>query len=163
MGFFVGTVGATPGGGAGLYALLRDEKMSGTQGGTFTSGAWRTRDLNTKVVDEIGITLAANQFTLPAGTYRFSAACPAHDVYRQQGRLRNITDNKTILDGESSFTSAVDAILGASRLEGQFTIAAPKTFELQHQCQTTKPTQGFGIAVNFDVEVYAWIRLEKVA
>ena len=36
------------------YAIIRDQK-SGAHGGTFTSGAWRTRDLNTEVADDDGI------------------------------------------------------------------------------------------------------------
>ena len=49
---------------------MRDEKANGTQGGTFTSGSWYTRDLNTVVTNEInGASLSSNQFTLPAGDY----------------------------------------------------------------------------------------------
>lgn len=33
------------------YIHIEDQKSSGTQGGTFTSGSWQTRDLNTKVID----------------------------------------------------------------------------------------------------------------
>ena len=29
------------------YAIICDQKANDTDGGTFTSGAWRTRDLNT--------------------------------------------------------------------------------------------------------------------
>ena len=29
------------------YAIIADQKTQNTAGGTFTSGAWRTRDLNT--------------------------------------------------------------------------------------------------------------------
>lgn len=32
---------------------VQDQKTSGTLGGTFTSGAWRTRDLNTELTNEI--------------------------------------------------------------------------------------------------------------
>ena len=36
-------------------AIIEDQKSAGTAGGTFTSGAWRTRDLNTEVSDPDGI------------------------------------------------------------------------------------------------------------
>lgn len=150
----------------GKYALLRDEKSSGTQGGTFTSGAWRTRDLNTEAVDAIGITLSSNQFTLPAGTYRFSASAPARIVNGHKIRLQNITDVSTVLFGEVAFTSAAsDASNTRSRMEGQFTIAASKTFEIQHRCATTRGADGFGSADGAigDIEVYASIELVKVA
>lgn len=34
-----------------IIVILQDQKAQNTDGGTFTSGAWRTRDLNTKVTD----------------------------------------------------------------------------------------------------------------
>src|SRR6266516_1340078 len=39
--------------GAQLFHV-RDEKSAGTVGGTFSSGAWRTRTLNTTKTNEIG-------------------------------------------------------------------------------------------------------------
>ena len=67
------------------YILIRDEKASGTTGGTFTSGAWQTRDLNTEVVDTGNhASVATNQITLAAGTYRFRIVAPAHLVLHQR-------------------------------------------------------------------------------
>src|SRR5687768_2319629 len=91
------------GGGAGgtieVFDILHlvDEKAANTAGGTFTTGAWRTRTLNTEKLDEITSTLASNQFTLPAGTYNIVASAPAFFVSRHQTRLRNITDGTTTL------------------------------------------------------------------
>ncbi len=151
----------------GPYALFRDEKVADTGGGTFTSGAWRTRDLNTVIVDEIGITLATNQVTLPAGTYRFSAAAPAYQVNTHQVRIRNITDGTTLLDGESSYVDAsASSSSELSRVKGQFTITESKIFELQHRCAATRATIGFGVpgvAGEHDIEVYASIDLIKIA
>src|SRR5690606_21247003 len=50
-------------------AYLKDVKPSGTAGGTFTSGSWQTRDLNTIEGDSSFVSLASNQFTLQPGTY----------------------------------------------------------------------------------------------
>ena len=41
----------TAGGLFSSYAVIEDQKTSGTNGGTFTSGDWRVRDLNTEVFD----------------------------------------------------------------------------------------------------------------
>jgi len=63
------------------YILINDTKSSGTHGGTFSSGAWRTRDLNTIVSDTGGhASLSSNQITLEAGTYECFISCPAFDV-----------------------------------------------------------------------------------
>jgi len=151
-------------GGADRYAHLRDEKSDGTAGGTFTQDAWQTRDLNTKVTDEIGITLSSNQFTLPAGTYRFRARGQADRVGFHRMRLQNITDASTIIVGSShSVPGGIAAVFDAA-LEGQFTISASKTFELQHRCLSTFGTSGFGLANSFGTaEVYASIELFKAA
>ena len=48
-----------------IVGYVKDVKSSGTAGGTFTTGAWQTRDLNTEEGDfsKFG-TLSSNQFTL---------------------------------------------------------------------------------------------------
>ena len=47
------------------YAVVCDQKANNTDGGTFSNGAWRTRDLNREVCDDDGIvTVANNKFTL---------------------------------------------------------------------------------------------------
>ena len=50
-----------------------------TNGGTFTSGAFRTRDSNTEVADPDNIvSISSNQFTLGAGNYLIEASAPAY-------------------------------------------------------------------------------------
>lgn len=54
----------------------------GTHGGTFTAGAWRTRDLNTVLTNTIsGASLSNNQITLPAGKYYVEASAPTTIVH----------------------------------------------------------------------------------
>ena len=150
------------GGGGGGLLHVRDEKPSGTGGGTFTSGAWRTRDLNTvKTNDITGASLASNQITLPAGTYNVHARAPAHRVDYHKAKLRNITDSTDELIGSSDrcFENAYSQT--DSWVVGRITIAATKVFELQHRCQTNG---SFGYPSNFGVvEVYAEVWIEKIA
>lgn len=146
-------------------ATFRDEKSSGTSGGTFTSGAWRTRDLNTSQFNNItSASLASNQITLPAGTYTISATAPVYDIGYHQLRFYNITDSAVAVLGISNYlrtgASATSMISVAS---GSFTIAAQKVFEVQHQCDSTKADSGFGVAISFGTEVYATITITKVA
>ncbi|MEE8208660.1 MAG: hypothetical protein V3T88_06895 [Nitrosomonadaceae bacterium] len=147
----------------GKYALLRDEKTLGTPGGTFSSGARRTRDLNTKVIDEIGITLSSNQFTLPAGTYRIWSTAPHTRGSGTQSWIRNVTDGEDAIRGTSTGAdSGATAVPNSSVCVGQFTITASKTFELQHQIAVTSTTTGFGSNASADVEVYAVVEIIKV-
>lgn len=153
----------------GDYILIRDEKSSGTQGGTFTSGAWQTRDLNTVKVDETGnVSLSSNQFTLPIGTYRIWVYAPAFFCNTHKARLRNITDSTTVDEGTSAKSnddSSASETTQESVIKTQFTITSAKTFEVQHQCQTTTATNGFGVATSFatDNEIYTVVELQKVS
>lgn len=162
---WVQTTGSGGGGGAvGDYILIQDQKTQNTSGGTFTQGAWRTRDLNTVVVDDTGaVSLSSNQFTLPAGTYRVHIQCPAFAVNRHQARLQNITDASTTLVGSSQYAYVTGQVYNNSDIYGVFTIAGTKTFEVQHQCETTQATYGFGVEGNFSTEIYTTIELVKVA
>lgn len=147
------------------YALLRDEKSAGTQSGTFTQAAWRTRTLNTEKFDPDGIvSLASNQFTLAAGTYLIRGRGAAFGVDRHQLKIRNITDSTDDIIGSSQYASAADGVNNDSVVVGRITIAGSKTFELQHICATTRSNQGFGVEANAGVtEVYAEVEIWREA
>lgn len=144
-------------------AYLKDVKASGTAGGTFTSGAYQTRTLNDEV-DPFGIvTLSANQFTLQAGTYEIEASALVGLVNGHKLKIRNITDSSDTIIGLSNITSSTDGSSDVAELSGTFSISSTKTFELQHRCQTTKATDGFGAAVTFgDSEVFAQVKITRL-
>lgn len=164
------TVSGTPVTGHPQYIRIQDEKSGGTSGGTFTSGAWRTRNLNTIAHDDTGeITVSSNQFTLPAGTYEVSIAPPCLRVDFHRARLQNITDTATVFYGQSCYGSSnADAKAGdqtAGELFGKFTISAPKVFEVQHRCTTTMANNGFGTAGESiaDPEIFTQVQLWKLS
>lgn len=141
------------GGGGGSVIVLREELAQHTDAGTFTSGAWQTRSLNTEAADRGGYaSLSAGQVALAAGTYRLRASAPAFSVGRHQARWHNVTDGATVIAGTSEYA---DTVQTRSIVAGRFTISAGKTFELQHRCENTRSTDGFGVAGNFGAEVYA--------
>lgn len=129
------------------YVLVVDAKSNGSSGGTFTSGAWRTRVLNTELVDSDGLaSLSTNQITLQAGTWRFLATLPCHNVDAHRARLRNVTDSATVVLSHTGVAFASSPFFyDQAILFGQFTIASAKAFEVQHWCETTGTTTGFGI------------------
>lgn len=137
------------------YILIRDEKPDGSHGGTFTTGSWQTRTLNTEVVDTGGnATLSSNQITLAAGTYRFRCTAGACNVNVHKAKLKNTTDSIEYI-GTSEYSNTANQTT-TSIVVGRFTIAAPKVFELQHRGNRTYATGGYGFASNFGVvEVYA--------
>ena len=144
---------------------VRDEKTSGTAGGTATSGSFLKRTLNTTLTNEIsGASLSSNQIILPSGTYYIDATLPAYDLEHHKGKLRNVTDSSDVLIGTSEYAQDAIGIPTRSHLTGRFTISAQKTFEIQHRCGGTQNTNGFGVASGFSVvEVYADVQIWKVA
>lgn len=135
------------------YALLRDQKAANSNGGTFTSGADRTRDLNTEAEDDDAIvSLSSNQFTLQAGTYRIHAEAPAYRVGTHIAFLYNVTDgavqddtNGNDIYGTTEFSgNSANNSNTWSRIDGKFTIAGAKAFEIRHRGSITTASNGFG-------------------
>ncbi len=161
------TVSGTPVTGRDLYICIQDEKADGTQGGTFSSGAARTRVLTTIVTDETGdVSLSSNQFTLSAGTYRIWAQAPAYRVTNGYAWLQNITDASLEVQGSNHYSnSSTGGVHTHSFIAGQFTITATKTFEIQHICFATRSSEGFGnrSSATGDPEIYTQVQLVKVA
>ena len=127
------------------YAVVADANNQGNQnGGTFTSGAWRTRILDSEITDEDNIvSLSSNQFTLGAGNYFIIAWASALDVDGHQARLRDITNGATRAHGSSEYTSNSDYVTTKSWIFTRITPSSSTAYELQHRCQTTA-TNGFG-------------------
>ena len=156
---------ATVGGKFASYAIIRDEK-SDADGGTFTAGAWRTRDLNTEVADADGIvSISSNQFTLQAGTYLIKATTPAYETAFHQNRLYNITDSSVVDTGSSEYTKQQSFVVTRSTLISRFTITGAKVFEVQHRADATKSSQGFGVRTSAgfstDADIYTIVEIYK--
>ncbi|MFC1500993.1 hypothetical protein ACFL58_00895 [Elusimicrobiota bacterium] len=150
---------------SGQFASIEDQKTSGTNGGTFTSGAWQTRTLNAVQASRGSFfSLSSNQVTLAAGTYRIMASAPAYYVGAHKLRLRNITDGTTAVYGTAALSNtSTQASSGRSVCQGIVTIAAQKTFEVQHYCASTRATDGLGQAAGFgDTEIYAILCIQKI-
>ena len=157
---------ADAGGKFASYAIICDQKTAGTSGGTFSSGSWRTRDLNAELADADGIvTISNNKFTLQAGTYLVIAQAPAYRVDRHMIRLMNETDGTAVEYGSGEYTYSPDATGNCSFLKTRFTISGAKEFEISHRCQTTHSTDGFGVQQNsqFSVpnEQYTFVEIYK--
>ena len=146
------------------YAILQDQKAQNTGGGTFTAGAWQTRDLNTEVFDPDGIvSLSTNQFTLIAGTYLIHWSAPAYAVQRHQSILYDVTGVAYLDRGTSAYsrdagTGQTSRSFGTARV----TISSSNTYEIRHRGTVTHATNGFGIETNVTTpEVYTVVEIYK--
>ena len=149
---------------AQTVAIFNEQQASGTQGGTFTSGSYVKRTLNSTVINNItSCTFTSSVISLPAGTYNVMAFAPANGVATHKLRLQNTTASSTIAIGMGAFVNSA-VVETHSLLNTQFTLSTTSNIELQHRAENTVATAGLGAAAGFgDVEVYAQIQITKVS
>jgi hypothetical protein len=147
------------------FALLQNRQAQNTSGGTATTGAWNIIPLNTEQEDFYGIVDSSvlPAFTLAAGTYRFEGYSPFYNCNGAQSRLYNITTPGVSIIGTSVKTGSTSNDQVISTLIGTLTVAAPTQFRLEYRVNSTKATNGLGVAMNFGAEVYAQLMIWKIA
>ena len=144
-------------------ALIADTKSQNTAGGTFTSGAWQTRTLNTEISDINNIcSLSSNVFTLSSGTYLIEWSAPAYYVERHQTRLYDTTNSAVIQYGGSNYANSSNAIQNSSSGSAIVVISSNTSYKIEHQCGSTNSPQGFGVEANMGTEVYAQVKITKI-
>ncbi len=148
------------------YAILRNKQNNGTGGGGSTAGSFLTIPLTEEASDPDAIvSLAANQFTLAAGTYEVQAVMPFYQVERVTTRLYNATDAAIVTKGEgqAQYAAAGTIITVNSHLRVRFTIAAPKVFEIQYYCNNTFASNALGYPASAGQdEIYAIVHITKI-
>ena len=130
----------------GAVTFLYDEKSAGTNGGGFTSGSWQTRELNTIFGDRGRASLVSNEFTVEPGVYKVRIQAPAYNVGLHAIRLYDVTNSRVVEAGTSA-CSLNDVT--SSTLEYMLTVGQATILRVEHQCQTTNATDGFGLATGF--------------
>ncbi len=144
-----------------FVAKITDEKTIGTNGGTFTSGAWQTRTLNT-LVDNNNILLGItnNTFILAPGLYQVQIQCPAVDVKAHQCRLYNVSDNIV----ESIGTNAYNASSQGYTFLFTFIECSgnSKVYRVEHRCEKTRTNYGLGQSNGWGTEIYTQVLITKV-
>jgi len=132
----------------GLYesvAIIADRKAYLTNGGTFASDTWVTRDLNYEITDPDGIvSISSNQFTLAAGTYTVKWRCPWYAVqHHSSSQLYDVSASTLLIDGQSDYVSA-----GASNGHhfgiANFTIASSNAYTIRHRHGGSTISSGLG-------------------
>ena len=144
-----GTITATGGGLGGLYdahAFIEDRKSAATNGGTFSSGAWRHRDLNTEVYDPDGIvSISSNNFALAGSSsdkYRVYFIAPAYKVDVHQARLYCTTNSSVITYGMATVSKGNAPVTSESM--GEARCDGGKTYRIEHYSWQTIGSEGFG-------------------
>jgi hypothetical protein len=149
------------------YLAYADLKTLGSEGGTFTAGDWVTRVINTEISDpdSLGALPGSNWITLPAGTYECNVRAPAHAVGLHKLRLYDVVGAAAIANGENAEARVATLAQTCATVRRRFTLATEKYVAIQHQCQTTRATDGLGRATSFTdtEEIYTFAEFWKVA
>lgn len=164
-----GTLGSSvvfPAGGTGnpiSIAIIAHQEASATGGGTFNTGAWETRNLNTVISDNDSIvSLSSSQFTLAAGTYFINWRATSYRTEYHVAKLYDITGTADIGFGMPVRSS--DPTISSSVSEGSsiITIASSNVYEIQHRCSDSEATYGFGIPTGFSVNNYVLVTIYRL-
>lgn len=145
-------------------AVLLDKKASNVDGGTFSDGAWRKRDLNSATGDLSFISLdsSSSEFTLSDGTYLIEAKAPGYNVDQHQIRLYNNTLGSVISVGSMALSGNLSSAT-TSFLTIVVTVSSgTETFTLEHRCDATNVGDGFGLSSNWGDNVFSQITIQKL-
>lgn len=159
------------------FWFLADEKSTGTDGGPSAFNTWITRDLNTIVPPVGGNTdvqlnvapAGPNQILVQPGEYAFEAVIPFYGVDVVAARLRDVTNNTTLINGMSAYAHAGGSNSWGTMavILGDIVIASPTVLEVQYN-QTNNGNISLtaqGVATGFlaKPEVYTNVRIFNVA
>ena len=144
-------------------AIIADVKPARTAGGTFTSGSFRTRDLQTVIsdVDNI-VSISSNQFTLQSGTYTINWSAPGRRVGLHKSILYDITSGSDVLVGTPE--DSINDEGGNTKSQGSavLLLTSASVFEIRHRCEITHVVSGFGGFADFDEdEIYTTVEITK--
>lgn len=150
------------------YIKLSHAESSTINGGTATSGSYQTRVINTEDNDaDAEVTISSNVITFTnGGTFRCNILTPCYRVNAFRSRLRQTgAGATTLLVGTNGYNNTAGSYAQTfSVIVGEFTVPAAATVEIQTQVNTTKATDGYGVASGFTgSEIYTVAEFWKVA
>lgn len=150
----------------GQYLHVREEKASGVDGGTSSSGV-NVRALNAVVANTLaGASLAGGIVSLSAGTYEFEASAAMYGTAGVLSRLAlyNHTDSSDLMIGLASQSGTSIADMRANTVSGRFTIPGAKSVKLNHYVSSGLATAGLGRPLaTGQPEIYADLKIWRVA
>ena len=143
-------------------AVICEQQASGVAGGTATSGSFQIRVLNTEIYDDIGISIATNVFTLPAGTFYIHWAAPARGVNSHMSRLYDVTNSAVVEYGSTALDAAApydnqNTSIGYAKV----TPSVATGYRIEHQVYTTVASYGWGYPASYSVEKYTIVEIEQ--
>lgn len=154
-------------------AIFRLHQVSGTAGGTATSGSWLTYPiatfLNSAAANVItGAALASNKISgLPVGWYSIAGQALFYLTQASQLRLYNVTTSTEVFAGTlTNATTDGGAYFSAQPvpLFGVFQVTdASHEYRIEYRVARTQATNGLGLASSWGTEVYGTFEISDLA
>ena len=144
-------------------AVVQEQQGNNVNGGSFSSGDWRVRSINTEVIDPDNlVSVANNEMTLVAGTYVAVWFAHAWHVNEHQTRLKLDSSTSSSFNalGSSSYSLVNASNQNASHGIHRFTLNQTESLTLEHRCNSTQ-SNGFGNANNWGNNIYAQVVFYK--
>lgn len=130
------------------YLKFVETKPVGTDGGANNAGTNNFRKF-TKSIDThgLGSTNSNGDIILPSGTYQCRISAPGYRVNSHQTRLRTST-GAVLLYGTTEYSDNVlsPSVQSRSVIEGQFTLSATTTNQVQHYMAVVRTPNGLGVS-----------------
>lgn len=143
---------------------VQQSHLSGTNGGTTSTGGWQKRPLNTEKINTVSgaeFNAATGVITLPAGTYMAVSTQAFNTTGRVSARLRNTTDSISLILSPRQFVATGEQ--GICSLHGTFSLDDTADIELQYSCNNGQSGSGLGLAMSTgEAEIYAELVIEKI-
>jgi len=143
-------------------AIIKEKQNTAVDGGNSSIG-WNVRKLSTIETDDIGgVTIATNQFALPAGTYMIKVGGIVCNARKNKLRLTNVTDTIEYFGESEDGGNTISA--RAALITPIFAITASKTFKLDHYVSQAQVGYGMGQSVDDgSAETYATVEVLRIA
>lgn len=152
------TTTGNPFGGQLLH--VRNEQTSGTADATLSTG-WNVRGLNTVKTNEItGASLASNQVTLPAGTYRAWGVAVAAGSASARTKIYNRTNSVDVIYGVNT-SGGLSSDYVQAQVTGTFILSGTVALELWTYVSAS--TTVGAMSVSSLPEVYSELLIWKIA
>ena len=144
-----------------VFAIIKDSKSAGTNGGTIKANDWTTRVLNTiEGSQTFAILNSDNTFTVKPGLYKINIRVPGYRIKTHKCRLYSMTDDVAIAYGNTAHSNNSETY---SMINHILNIDKTVTYRVDHICSTTRNNIGLGIGSRFlGDEIYTEILIQKL-
>lgn len=143
------------------YACIADKVAASVAMQTITSGAWRTRNINTEITDPDGIvSISSDQFTLAAGSYILRVSMEVTKGTGHSTRIYDITNTAVVEYGGAGYMDTGNNEESWAPVIARVTPSGATVYEVQ---QIVTATAAPGSSSSHSDQMYLFCEIFKEA